>query len=63
MQKSINHEMQFLKENFDIHLHNAIRYIQGGGALTAQAIADMFSIKKDIRATDEWFSSYVNPTI
>jgi hypothetical protein len=63
LHKSINRDLDYLLQMKNFHISNAIRYVQGGAELTAQAIADLYSVKKEIRATDDWFDKFVNPWV
>lgn len=44
-------------------MHHATRYVSGGGNLTGQAIADLYSVQKHIRASDEWMKKFVEPYV
>ena len=40
----------------------AIRYVQGGGYINAQVIANMYAVKPLIN-DDEWYAKYLEPEI
>lgn len=63
LEDEVGPEMVRAYKLFDLNIKSAIYYVTKGKKLTPQAIADLYAVKHNEEAVDQWFEDYVERKI
>lgn len=57
----VQKEIQNLNNISDLYVHNTLKYVELGGRLTAQGLANLYGTAESLKINSKWLEIYAQP--